>query len=99
MGFIRGEAREQVSLFPATLDELIPEDHACRVIEALVNRLEMSIAEFRRMHLAAVTEAGAELVQLARAAGLVKGEWVAIDGSKFRAVSSASRVRERDAMK
>lgn len=162
MGFIRGEAREQVSLFPATLDELIPEDHACRVIEAFMNRLEMarlgfvrsepaetgrpgydprdllklylygymqqvrssrrleaectrnvevmwllgrlrpdykSIAEFRRMHLAAVTEAGAELVQLARAAGLVKGEWVAIDGSKFRAVSSASRVRERDAMK
>jgi hypothetical protein len=31
--------------------------------------------------------------------GLVKGEWVAIDGSKFRAVSSADTVRERDSVK
>ena len=48
MGFIRGEAREQVSLFPATLDELIPEDHACRVIEAFMNRLEMARLGFVR---------------------------------------------------
>jgi transposase len=151
-----------VSMFPATLNEFIPEDHACRVIEAFVGRLEMSrlgflrsepaetgrpgydprdllklylygylqqirssrrleaectrnvevmwllgrlrpdyksIAEFRRMHLEAVTEAGAELVQFARSVGLVKGEWVAIDGSKIRAVSSARRVHEREAMK
>jgi len=58
-----------------------------------------SIAEFRRMHRAAVTEAGAELVRFARSVGLVRGEWVAIDGSKFRAVSSAHGVREREAMK
>ncbi|MDQ1453089.1 MAG: hypothetical protein QOK38_2955 [Acidobacteriaceae bacterium] len=58
-----------------------------------------SIAEFRRMHRAAVTEAGAELVRFARSLGLVRGEWVAIDGSKFRAVSSAHGVREREAMK
>jgi hypothetical protein len=31
--------------------------------------------------------------------GLVKGDTVAVDGSKFRAVSSAKRVREREAMK
>jgi transposase len=30
---------------------------------------------------------------------LVRGEWVAIDGSKFRAVSSARSVREREALK
>jgi transposase len=58
-----------------------------------------SIAEFRRMHREAVTRAGAELVRLAREMGLVRGEWVAIDGSKFRAVSSASAVREREAVK
>jgi transposase len=58
-----------------------------------------SIAEFRRMHREAVTAAGAELVRLARQVGLVKGEWVAIDGSKFRAVSSADTVRERDSVK
>ena len=148
-------------MFPVTLDELIPEDHLCRVIEAFVNRLAMgdlgfvrsepaetgrpgydprdllklylygymnqlrssrrleaecqrnvevmwllgrlrpdykSIAEFRRLHPEAVKEAGAELVRLGREVGLVRGEWVAIDGSKFRAVSSAARVKEREAV-
>jgi len=162
MAYIRGEAREQVTMFPVTLDELIPADHVCRVIEAFVGRLDMaklgfvraepadtgrpgydprdllklylygylqqvrssrrleaecrrnveamwllgrlqpdykSIAEFRRMHSQAVTETGAELVRLARSVGLVKGETVAVDGSKFRAVSSAKSVRERDAVK
>jgi transposase len=158
MGFIRGEGRTQGTLFPVTLEELIPEDHVCRVIDAFVSRLDMdglgfvraeaaetgrpgydprdllklylygylhqmrssrrleaecqrnieilwllgrltpdhkSIAEFRRMHRDAVTETGAELVRFARAVGLVRGEWVAIDGSKFRAVSSSQSVHER----
>ena len=162
MAYIRGESREQVTMFPVTLDELIPVDHMCRVIEAFVGRLDMaklgfvraepadtgrpgydprdllklylygylqqvrssrrleaecqrnveamwllgrlqpdykSIAEFRRMHSQAITKAGAELVRLARSAGLVKGETVAVDGSKFRAVSSAKSIRERDAVK
>lgn len=162
MAYIRGEAREQTTMFPVTLDELIPADHVCRVIEAFVERLNMgelnfvraepaetgrpgydprdllklylygylhqvrssrrleaecqrnvevmwllgrlqpdykSIAEFRRMHSAALTEAGAELVRFAREVGLVKGETVAVDGSKFRTVSSAKSVREREAIK
>jgi transposase len=162
MAYIQGQAREQVTMFPVTLDELIPADHMCRVIEAFVGGLEMvklgfvraepaetgrpgydprdllklylygylqqvrssrrleaecqrnvevmwllgrlqpdykSIAAFRRMHSQAVTEAGADLVRFARSVGLVKGEMVAVDGSKFRAVSSAKSVRERDAMK
>ena len=41
MAYIVGEAREQVTMFPLTLDEFIPADHACRVIEAFVNRLAM----------------------------------------------------------
>jgi len=161
MGFIEGEARQQVGLFPTTLDDLISADHVCRVIEAFVERLGMgelgfvraeaaetgrpgydprdllklylygylhqvrssrrleaecrrnievmwllgrltpdhkSIAEFRRMHAEAVGEAGAELVRMARGVGLVRGEWVAIDGSKFRAVSSADSVHERGAL-
>lgn len=152
----------QQTLFPATLDDLIPSDHLCRVIEAFVGKLDMSalgfvratpadtgrpgydprdlvklyvygylhqvrssrrleaecrrnvevmwllgrltpdyksIAEFRRMHSEAVTKAGAELVRMARQVGLVRGEWVAIDGSKFRAVASAGAVREREAVK
>src|SRR6266478_5566533 len=162
MAYSRGEAREQTTMFPATLDELIPVDHMCRVMEAFVGRLNMaklgfvraepaetgrpgydprdllklylygylrqvrssrrleaecqrnvevmwllerlqpdykSIAEFRRMHSQAVTDAGAELVGLARSVGLVRGETVAVDGSKFRAVSSAKSIRERDAVK
>ncbi len=51
------------------------------------------------MHRDAVTGAGAELVRFARSVGLVRGDWVAIDGSKFLAVSSARSVREREAMR
>lgn len=58
-----------------------------------------SIAEFRRLHREAVTEAGAELIRFARSAGLVRGEWMAIDGSKFLAVSSARSVHEREAIR
>ena len=145
-----------------SLDELIPSDHICRVIDAFVGRLDFqslgfvraeaaetgrpgydprdllklylygylqqirssrrleaecrrnvevmwllgrlapdykSIAEFRRMHREAVTEAGAELVGFARSVGLVRGGWVAIDGSKFQAVTSARSVAERESIK
>ena len=161
MGYIQGVGRTQGTLFPLTLEELIPEDHVCRVIDAFVCRLDMeqlgfvraeaaemgrpgydprdllrlylygylhqirssrrleaecqrnveimwllgrlvpdhkSIAEFRRLHRDAVTEAGAELIRFARSVGLVRGEWVAIDGSKFRAVSSSQSVHERKAL-
>lgn len=47
------------------------------------------------MHREAVSATGAELIRFARAVGLVRGEWVAIDGSKFRAVSSSQSVHER----
>src|SRR5271156_3030695 len=57
-----------------------------------------SIAECRRMHCDAVTAAGAELVRFARSCGLIRGEWIAIDGSKFRAVASIDSARERLAL-
>ena len=41
MGYVEGEARGQYTLFPAALDELIAEDHVCRVMEAFVNRLDV----------------------------------------------------------
>jgi len=161
MGYVQGEGRTQGTLFPVCLEELIPDDHICRVIDAFVDRLDMAglgferaeaaetgrpgydprdllklylygylqqirssrrlesecrrnielmwllgrltpdhktIAEFRRLHRDGVTAAGAELVRLARSVGLVKGEWIAIDGSKFQAVSSTRSVREREAL-
>jgi transposase len=161
MGYIQGAGRSQGTLFPVVLEDLIPTDHVCRVIDAFVEGLAMcelgferaeaaetgrpgydprdllklylygylnqirssrrleaecrrnvelmwllgrlypdhkSIAEFRRMHREAVTAAGAELVQLARSCGLIGGEWIAIDGTKFRAVASADSVRERQSL-
>ena len=161
MGYIRGEGRGQATLFPVVLDELIPADHVCRVIDGFVDGLSMhtlgferseaaytgrpgydprdllklylygylhklrssrvleaecrrnvelmwmlgrlypdhkSIAEFRRMHREAVTGAGAELVRFAQSCGLIQGEWIAVDGSKFRAVSSCDSVARRNAV-
>lgn len=161
MGYIRGEGRSQGTLFAAVLDDLVPGDPVCRVIDAFVKRLEMdqlgfarseaaetgrpgydprdllklylygylhpmrssgrleaecrrnvevmgllerlypdhkSSAEFRRMHREAVTAAGVELIQFARSVGLIRGEWMAMDGSQFRAASSARSVLDREAL-
>lgn len=57
-----------------------------------------TIAEFRRIHREGVTAAGAARVRLARSLGLLRGAWVAIDGSKFQTVSSERSVRERQAL-
>src|SRR5215472_14356512 len=48
MAYIEGEHRSQHTLFPTTLDDLIPEDHVCRVIEAFVDRLDMAKLSFVR---------------------------------------------------
>src|SRR5438477_10845763 len=45
---ISGVTREQTTMFPATLDELIPVDHMCRVMEAFVERLNMAKLGFVR---------------------------------------------------
>ena len=48
MAYIQGEGRTQGTLFPATLEDLIPLDHVCRVIDAFVARLQMSELVFER---------------------------------------------------
>ena len=48
MAYIAGEGRTQGTLFPVTLDDLIPADHACRVIDAFVDKLPMSQLGFER---------------------------------------------------
>jgi transposase len=42
MGFVRGDNRDQRTLFPVSLDELVPEDHVCRVIDAFVESLDLA---------------------------------------------------------
>ena len=154
MGFIRGRSRDQGSLFPVVLDDLVPAEHVVRVIDAFVARLDLvglgfgkaepaatgrppydpgdllklylygylnqvrssrrlerecgrnvelmwlvnglapdfkTIAEFRRQNGAPLRAASGAFVSFCREAGLLGGEWVAIDGSKFQAVASRKR--------
>ena len=51
-----------------------------------------TIAEFRRTQCEALRAACAAFVRFLREAGVVGGEWVAIDGSKFRAAASRKAV-------
>jgi hypothetical protein len=48
MAYVWGEAREQTTMFPLTLDELIAPDDMCRLIEAFVGRLPMAKLGFVR---------------------------------------------------
>lgn len=157
MGYVRGESRDQVTLFPVSLDELIGQNHVCRVIAAFVGSLDLvalgftkarakatgrppydpadlltlylygylnrvrssrrlerecernvevmwllsrlvpdhkTIAEFRRCNGPALKRAGAAFVRLCVRAGLVQGQWVAVDGTKFQAVASPKAIAE-----
>lgn len=41
MGFVQGESRQQGSLFPQSLDDLVPETHLVRVIDLWVGKLDL----------------------------------------------------------
>lgn len=151
MRYIQGEDRSQGTLFPVSLDELIPEDHLVRVIEAYISLLDLeqlgfdkavpkatgrpsyhpadllklylygyfqqvrssrrleaecqrnvevmwllgrlapdfkTIADFRRDNSAAFVATCRAFVSFCRGAGLIGGDLIAIDGSKFQAVAS-----------
>lgn len=155
MGYVKGEAPGQSSLFPPSLDELVADDHPVRVIEAFVGALDLgelgferaeagvmgrpaydpgdllklylygylnrvrssrrlerecrrnvevmwllgklapdfkTIADFRRRNSQAFVQVCRAFVRFCAKAKLIGGELVAIDGSKFQAVSSKRRV-------
>jgi len=48
MAYIRGEGRIQGTLFSVMLDDLIPTDHMCRVVDAFVEQLAMDQLGFER---------------------------------------------------
>ena len=154
MAYIQGESRSQTSLFPVSLEELIPADHLVRVIDLYVSKLDLiqlgfdkarpkgtgrpsydpadqlklylygyfqrirssrrleaecqrnievmwlinrlkpdfkTIADFRKDNKPAFVATCRAFVRFCRTAGLIAGELVAIDGSKFQAVASARR--------
>lgn len=154
MGYIRGESREQETMFPARLDDYIGEAHIARVIDRFIElqdlrklklvrfepastgrpgydprlmlklylygylnrvrssrRLEAealrnveliwllgklspdfkSIADFRRDNGEAIRGLCREFTLFCVRAGLIKGELVAIDGSKFAGVNHKGR--------
>lgn len=41
MGFVTGQSRDQGSVFPVVLDDLVPAEHLVRVIDAFVTRLDL----------------------------------------------------------
>ncbi|WP_243454436.1 hypothetical protein [Desulfosporosinus fructosivorans] len=48
MGFIYGENRTQMHLYPVTLEELVDENNPVRVIDAFVDHLTMDKLEIQR---------------------------------------------------
>src|SRR5260370_42183450 len=48
MSYIQGEGRSQGTLFPVVLEDLVPTDHVCRVIDAFVDGLGMAELGFER---------------------------------------------------
>jgi len=51
-----------------------------------------TIAEFRRCNAQPLRQSGAEFVRFCAEAGLIRGEWVAVDGTKFQAVASGKAI-------
>ena len=48
MGYIEGQERSQIMMFPESIDEYISEDNAVRVIDAYVDQLDMEELGFKR---------------------------------------------------
>ena len=48
MAYIEAEGPNQGTLFPVVIDDLIPSDHMCRVVDAFVEQLDMEKIGFER---------------------------------------------------
>jgi len=49
MAYIQGEGRNQGTLFPVALDDLVPANHICRVIDAFVELLNIGETGLRTL--------------------------------------------------
>jgi len=50
MGYIQGEGRNQATLFPVVLDDFVPANHVCRVIDAFVENGACGLNEIVSKH-------------------------------------------------
>ncbi|WP_371366410.1 transposase [Pseudomonas sp. QL9] len=82
MGYIRGEGRDQGSLFPVSLDEWVPEEHLIRVIEAYVARLDLQRLGFSKAQASKVGRPAYDPADLLR-----KWPW------QYRPTTSSARSR------
>ena len=54
MGYVGGESRGQAALFPVVLDDLVPQEHPVRVIDAFVAGLDLGQLGFSKAQPAAI---------------------------------------------
>ena len=103
--FIQGESRSQATLFPERLDDYVSEESAVRVIDVFIDELDLSGLGFRTQpqdtgrpayHIRQVCR---QFVLVCRNLNLFANAWVAIDGSKFKAVNNTYRNFTRAKMK
>jgi hypothetical protein len=74
MGYIQGDGRSQGTLFPVVLDDLMPANHICRVIDAFVDRLAMKELGFEASSLLeSFVTASERLLPRSRRAGAGRG--------------------------
>src|SRR4051812_13098964 len=66
MGYVGGQSRGQGALFPVALDDLVPEDHLVRVIDAYIAVLDLRELEFKKSEPAATGRPGYDPADLLR---------------------------------
>lgn len=48
MGYIQGESRQQIVMFPEAMDDYIDEDNSVRFIDVYIDRLDLCELEFQK---------------------------------------------------
>ncbi len=86
-GFIQGEDRFQATLFPESLDDYVAEDSSVRVIDVFLDDLDLSGLGFKTQP----NDTGRPAYHPSTMLNLFANAFVAIDGSKFKAVNSRDR--------
>ncbi len=162
MNYIQGDSRDQLTLFPESLDEFVAEDHPARFLDAFVDNLDLAslgfkrskpgdmgrpsydpadllklflygyfykvrssrrlarethrnievmwlikrlnpdfrtVSDFRKDNKKAIQKVSGEFTVFCHRIGLIAGELVAIDGSKFRGVNAEHRNFTRSRVK